>query len=143
VKQTINRIVHISLVVSLALLPTHARIAQTELTTDEIKTILRDRIDVANKSVGIVVGLIDDKGTRIISYGKPNQNSSQPLDGNSVFEIGSVTKVFTATLLADMAERGEVSLMHRSAKSVGQQGQAFDRTSKEPNACCDHPHSST
>jgi CubicO group peptidase (beta-lactamase class C family) len=84
--------------------------AQTELTDAKIKDILRDRIDVAKKSVAIVVGLIDANGTRIVSYGKPAQDSSQTLDGDSVFEIGSVTKVFTATVLADMAERGEVSL---------------------------------
>jgi len=69
-------------------------IAQAELTDDQIKSILRERIDVAKKSVGIVVGLIDEKGTRITSYGKPSQDSAQTVNGDSVFEIGSVTKSF-------------------------------------------------
>jgi D-alanyl-D-alanine-carboxypeptidase/D-alanyl-D-alanine-endopeptidase len=38
------------------------------------------------------------------------------LDGNTVFEIGSITKVFTASLLADMAARGEVKLDDPVAK---------------------------
>jgi CubicO group peptidase (beta-lactamase class C family) len=33
----------------------------------------------------------------------------------TIFEIGSVTKVFTALLLADMAERGQVNLSDRAA----------------------------
>ncbi len=77
---------------------------------DEIKAILRERIDIAKRGVGIVVGLIDEKGTRIVSYGKPSVTSEKQLDGDSVFEIGSITKSFTAILLADMAARGEVSL---------------------------------
>ncbi len=62
------------------------------------------------KASASFVGSVDDKGIRIVGYGKPNQNSHQPLNGDSVFEIGSVTKVFTAILLAEMVERGEVSL---------------------------------
>jgi len=94
-----------------ALAPSHQTpVVQAELTDDQIKNILRERIDVAKKSVGIVVGLIDEKGTRIVSYGKPSQDSAQTVNGDSVFEIGSVTKVFTATLLCDMVERGELNL---------------------------------
>jgi CubicO group peptidase (beta-lactamase class C family) len=77
---------------------------------DEIRRILADRIDTYHQSVGIVVGIIDSEGRRIISYGEAAQGDPRPLDGNTVFEIGSITKVFTSLLLAGMVERGEVAL---------------------------------
>jgi CubicO group peptidase (beta-lactamase class C family) len=104
---------------------------RAEVTDDEVKSILQDRIERAKKSVGIVVGLIDDKGARVITFGKPSVDGKQPLDGNSVFEIGSVTKVFTATLLADMVERGEVSLNDPISKYLPKTVKTPTRDGKE------------
>jgi CubicO group peptidase (beta-lactamase class C family) len=85
-------------------------LAQNDTTLAQIRQILRDRIDKNNKSFGIVVGLIDKNGRRVVGYGKLSQEKNQEPDGNTVYEIGSITKVFTAILLQEMVERGEVSL---------------------------------
>ena len=45
-----------------------------------------------------------------------NQGDTRPLDGNTIFEIGSVTKIFTVLLLADMVQHGEVQLGDPVAK---------------------------
>jgi D-alanyl-D-alanine-carboxypeptidase/D-alanyl-D-alanine-endopeptidase len=82
----------------------------------EIRRILADRIDGAWKGVGIVVGVIEPKGTRVVAYGSLDQGDKRPLDGNTIFEIGSVTEVFTSLLLADMVQRGEVALADPVAK---------------------------
>jgi D-alanyl-D-alanine-carboxypeptidase/D-alanyl-D-alanine-endopeptidase len=76
----------------------------------EIQQILAERIDQKRQSVGIVVGVIEDRGERIVSYGALNQNDPRPIGGGTTFELGGVTSVFTSLLLADMAQKGEVSL---------------------------------
>jgi CubicO group peptidase (beta-lactamase class C family) len=83
---------------------------------DEIRKILAERVGENEKAIGIVVGVIDPQGPRIISYGHRNADDARPLDGDTVFEIGSVTKVFTALLLTDMVEKNEVALADPAAK---------------------------
>ena len=80
------------------------------LSDAEIRDILVDRIDVQRRGVGIVVGVITPEGRRVIAHGLRAQEDTRPLDGDTVFETGSVAKAFTALLLADMVERGEVRL---------------------------------
>ncbi len=82
----------------------------------QIRDLLVERIDRQHQSVGIVVGVIDSTGRRIISYGNFNLGDNRAVDGNTIFEIGSITKVFTSLLLADMAQRGEVALTDPVAK---------------------------
>jgi D-alanyl-D-alanine-carboxypeptidase/D-alanyl-D-alanine-endopeptidase len=82
----------------------------------DIRKILVERIDVQKQSVGIVVGILEPGGRRIVTYGSRAAGDTHPLDGQTVFEIGSITKVFTALLLADAVQRGEVALTDPVAK---------------------------
>lgn len=58
--------------------------------------------------VGIIVGIIDHG--RISVYKAGSTGTSRPLDAHTLFEIGSVTKTFTATILASMVLDGSVAL---------------------------------
>ncbi len=94
---------------------------QTVLSNDEILAILQQRIDQEKQSIGIVVGVIDESGDspterlrqRIIAYGHQDQANSCPVDGNTLFEIGSITKVFTTLVLANLVEQGNLQLGDR------------------------------
>jgi len=79
-----------------------------------IRSILAARVGPGG-SAGVVIGLLEPDGrTRVLVAGDPGPGRS--LDAQSGFEIGSVTKVFTGTLLADMVRRGEVALGDPVAK---------------------------
>lgn len=82
----------------------------------DIRQMLVDRIDVEHRTVGIVVGLITPQGRRIIAYGHLEKGDSRPLDGDTVYEIGSMSKVFTSLLLSQMVQRGQMALNDPVAK---------------------------
>jgi CubicO group peptidase (beta-lactamase class C family) len=82
----------------------------------KISKILVERIGDQNQSVGIVVGVIEPSGRRIVAYGSFSNGDKRSVDGDTVFEIGSTTKVFTSLLLADMVQHGEVALTDPVAK---------------------------
>lgn len=97
----------------------------------EIRQILVNRIDVQHRSVGIVVGVIDAQGRRVVAYGHLNQDDVRPLNGNTVFEIGSVTKVFTSLLLSEMVQHGEAALNNPVAKYLPATVKVPERSGKQ------------
>ena len=96
-----------------------------------VRKILEDRVDLYRKSVGIVVGWIDEKGSRIVAYGKLNRDSAGAVGADTLFEIGSLTKAFTAVLLADMVERGEVGLEDPVSKHLPKSVRVPSRDGRE------------
>jgi CubicO group peptidase (beta-lactamase class C family) len=77
---------------------------------EEIRALLADQIDVQHKSVGMAIGIITPEGRRVVAHGSTGRRDRRPVDGDTAFEIASVTKVFTSLLLAEMVERGDVAL---------------------------------
>ena len=84
--------------------------ALAPLSDRTIQELLRHRIESDRKGVGIVAGVVTDSGASVVAYGACCGEGTGAGDGQTIFEIGSITKVFTAILLADMVHRGEVRL---------------------------------
>jgi D-alanyl-D-alanine-carboxypeptidase/D-alanyl-D-alanine-endopeptidase len=81
------------------------------LADDEaIRALLRRRVDVGRRTVGMAACVVTPERTRVVTWGRERLSDDQLVRPNTVFEIGSITKVFTALLLANMARRGEVEL---------------------------------
>jgi CubicO group peptidase (beta-lactamase class C family) len=78
--------------------------------TEQIKELLRERIDNNKTNAAIAIGLVDKNGTQFYSYGQLSHNSNAKVDQNTIFAIGSNTKVFTALLLVVMVNNGLVNL---------------------------------
>lgn len=76
----------------------------------EIEQLLRFRIDRQRRAHSAVVGVLRPGGRSIVAYrGRDAPHAIEPR-GDTIFEIASLTKVFTALLLADAVTRGEVRL---------------------------------
>ncbi|KVA65083.1 class C beta-lactamase [Burkholderia cepacia] len=59
---------------------------------------------------GMAVGIVADGKPYVFDYGVMSTQTGKPVTGDTLFEIGSVSKTLTATLAADAQEGGELSL---------------------------------
>jgi D-alanyl-D-alanine-carboxypeptidase/D-alanyl-D-alanine-endopeptidase len=86
--------------------PPHARLRPDR----EIRQMLVTRVDVQKQATGVVVGIVEPRGRRVITYGTRGLADRRPMTGDTVVDIGSITKLFTSLLLADLAVRGELAI---------------------------------
>ena len=74
---------------------------------ERVEKAVQERI-AAGTYQTLVFGVVDGDKTEVVAFGQLD-NGKAP-DGDTVYEIGSVTKTFTATLLAQAVLSGRVTL---------------------------------
>jgi len=89
------------------LLATSCAATDAPLLPQRVADTLQQRIDAGEYPV-LVIAVVDGDRSAVYSYGKLEHGQS--LDGDTVFEIGSITKTFTATLLAQEVTTGKLQL---------------------------------
>ncbi len=75
--------------------------AQNKSLDKLIKNIIKREVNF-KETPGISIGIIDPDSTYTYNFGETQKGSKQTPDANTIYEIGSVTKVFTTALLTIM-----------------------------------------
>jgi serine-type D-Ala-D-Ala carboxypeptidase/endopeptidase len=75
--------------------------------SERVETAAQERI-AAGTYQTLVFGVVDDDKSEVVVFGKLDDGKAP--DGDTVYEIGSITKTFTATLLAQAVLSGRVTL---------------------------------
>lgn len=90
---------------------------------DRAKTDLKKAIEeivTANsnlhRNISVMVGVILKGKRQVFPFGKKSAAHPSPPDANTVYEIGSISKTFTAILLAQLHLEGRVKLDDRAGK---------------------------
>ena len=82
-----------------------------------LKSAIDETVDVAarlymqrSNACGLSIGIIKDGEVNTYGYGETEKGSGKLPDAAGVFEIGSITKTFTATLLAWFVNKDKLNL---------------------------------
>ncbi|GAB3894532.1 hypothetical protein GCM10028803_09640 [Larkinella knui] len=87
------------------------------LTSNLLRTGVDKQVDAVARAyikkqntVGLSIGILRNDSLYTYGYGETAKGNGRIPDATTLFEIGSISKTFTATLLADAVQRGLVKL---------------------------------
>jgi CubicO group peptidase (beta-lactamase class C family) len=78
------------------------------------------------RTPGFIVGMIDGDSTYVFSFGSRSIEEQAPLLEDDVFELGGVTKIFTALLIESLVNEGKLKLNHSINEYLPIKNPAFD-----------------
>ncbi|MGM0824527.1 MAG: class C beta-lactamase [Pseudomonadota bacterium] len=108
----------------------HSAWALDNTESARIKPLVDDTITALmeeHRIPGMAVAISVNGQPHYFNYGVANQEADQPVTDETLFELGSVSKIFTATLAAYADARGELSLSDPASEHLpALEGSAFD-----------------
>lgn len=84
----------------------------------DVAEILRQRVDVEKRSVGMAAAVVTHHGNRITCHGRERLDSDRKVSSDTLFEIASITKIYTALLLAGLERDGVLAIDDPAAKHL-------------------------
>ena len=93
----------------IAVLAPQAAAATDRLLDPKVKSYIADHIDRGFIN-GLTIGILANDKVEIHAFGTVSPTSDAAPNGNSVYQIASLTKVFNGVLLALLVERGQLAL---------------------------------
>ena len=89
--------------------------SQNASISSEVKEHIKARVD--NKfNPSITLAYIEGDDVSYFNFGKPEIENEKTVNENTVYEIGSISKVFTTILLADEVVKGNMKLSDPASK---------------------------
>lgn len=68
----------------------------------------KNSIKIINPDLGVSIGILYQGKTYYYNFGNRNREENNPINENTIFEIGSNTKIFTALLLANELVKNKI-----------------------------------
>ncbi len=96
----------------------------------EIGRLVKPLID-SQLIPGVAVGIYENGKATVFGFGSVGGEKARKPNGRTIYEVGSISKVFTGVLLAEAVQRGEVGLDDPLSKHLPNGVQAPKRDGKE------------
>ncbi|TFY89229.1 beta-lactamase [Pseudomonas nabeulensis] len=103
----------------------------TSMAATDLRKVVDDQVTPLMQQHGIAglsVAVVNNGKVQYFNYGVANESNQQPVTQDTLFEIGSVSKTFTATLGGYAQASGKLKLSDTASQHLAAlKGSAFDR----------------
>lgn len=75
----------------------------------EIERIILHDTDISlDETPGFIIGIVDQDSTYFVEFGSKEKGSKATINAEDIFEVGSISKVFTSSLVSILVAEGKI-----------------------------------